>query len=90
MATEKNVTPEMVLACPMAQNDAEAATVRDYLKALLRGVWNEGEGFNGKRPFGNSSWEYEVFSALAKGKLISRADSTRRGYALVNEAIDSL
>jgi hypothetical protein len=59
-----------ILDCPMGQNDAEAATVRDYLKALLRELWASGEGFSGKRPFGNSGWEYEVYTALVKADLV--------------------
>lgn len=41
-------------------------TVREYFKELLTELWTEKEGFSGKRPFGNSCWEYEVHTALAK------------------------
>jgi len=27
-------------------------------------VRDEGEGFSGKRPFGNSGWEYDIYAAL--------------------------
>ena len=27
-------------------------------------MWVQGEGFDGKRPFGNSGWETEVYAAL--------------------------
>jgi hypothetical protein len=61
-------TPEAVLALPMERNDAGAATVREYLVALAAGVWTVGEGFSGKRPFGNSGWHTEIHQALgAKG-----------------------
>jgi hypothetical protein len=63
-------TSEQVLACPMRKNDADAVTVGDYLIKLLALVWQDGEGFDGKRPFGNSSWEYEIFEALADAGLI--------------------
>jgi hypothetical protein len=43
-----------------------ADTVRDYLHKILRMVWQDGESFDGKRPFGNSSWEYELYSPLVK------------------------
>jgi len=33
-------------------------TIRDYFYTLLTAVWNEGESFSGKRPFGNGGWEY--------------------------------
>ena len=42
----------------------ENITVRDYLRILLLTLWDEGEGFSGKRPFGNSGWEYELYDAL--------------------------
>lgn len=48
-----------ILDILMGENDAGALTVRDYLKALLRRLWLEQEGFSGKRPFGNSGWEDE-------------------------------
>lgn len=60
------MTPREILDLPMQENDADAATVRDYLKALLRAVWDEGEGFSGKRPFGNSGWDSELKHALVK------------------------
>jgi len=64
------VTMEQVLDCPMSENDADAKTVRDYLGKLLLTVWIDGEDFDGKRPFGNSSWELEVYAALAENALI--------------------
>lgn len=39
-------------------------TVREYLQILLTRLWREQEGFSGKRPFGNSGWEYELLDAL--------------------------
>lgn len=45
-------------------------TVREYFRELLTTLWGEKEGFSGKRPFGNSGWEYEVHSALAKAGFV--------------------
>ena len=39
-------------------------TVANYFLALLQAVWAQGEGFSGKRPFGNSGWEYNLVSAI--------------------------
>ena len=88
-----------VLDIKMQPNDAEARTVKDYLKALLAQLWEEGEGFSGKRPFGNSGWEYELYVALV-GNGIVRGSLTDDGYveecdvatanALIYEAIYSL
>lgn len=46
-------------------------TVRDYLRTLLETLWNQGEGFSGKRPFGNSGWEYDLYAPLVKGGFVS-------------------
>lgn len=45
-------------------------TVRDYLRILLCTLWEERERFSGKRPFGNSSWEYELYEPLVKSGFI--------------------
>lgn len=45
-------------------------TVRDYLRILLSTLWAEKEGFSGKRPFGNSSWEYDLYEPLVKGGFV--------------------
>lgn len=58
------------LDIPMQENDANASTIRDYLKTLLYMLWNEGEGFSGKRPFGNSGWEYDLYKALVAAEAV--------------------
>ena len=88
-----------VLDLPMFTNDAEAATVRGYLKALLRGLWVKQEGFSSKRPFGNSGWTGELEIALIKaGKIpgsvspegwLEESDSNA-AHKVILEAIDQL
>ena len=51
---------------PMQDNDADAKTVKDYLKKLLLTLWEGQEGFSGKRPFGNSGWDYDLYAPLIK------------------------
>jgi hypothetical protein len=63
-------TGRRVLALPMEENDAGQTTIHGYLVALVDGVWEEREGFSGKRPFGNSGWEWELYAALSHGGLI--------------------
>jgi hypothetical protein len=70
MAGMKTPTPAEVLALPLAANDAGAATVRDYLVSLLALVWRDGECFDGKRPFGNSSWEYELYLPIVAAGMV--------------------
>lgn len=62
--------PAEILALPMQANDAGATTVRGYLIRLLAELWNEGEGFSGKRPFGNSGWEYDLYLPLIKAGVV--------------------
>jgi hypothetical protein len=66
------MSPHDILALPMlCDNDAGAKTVKEYLKALLSAVWSEGEGFSGKRPFGNSGWDHELYDPLIRAGLVS-------------------
>lgn len=66
-------TPEQVLATPMPDNDAAAATVGGFLIKLLATLWQEQEGFSGKRPFGDSGWEYDVYGPLIRAGFIRGA-----------------
>lgn len=62
---ERNsLTPREILALPMDENEAGAATVGGYLARLAAEVVREGEGFSGKRPFGDSGWEYDLYKPL--------------------------
>ncbi len=45
-------------------------TIRDYLRELLIKLWEDGEGFSGKRPFGNSGWEYDLYVPLIKAGVV--------------------
>ncbi|MFI7073495.1 hypothetical protein [Micromonospora sediminicola] len=64
-------TARQVLDLPMPTNDADAPTVRAYLIELLAKVWEEGECFNGKRPFGNSGWDYDLYPPLITAGLVA-------------------
>ena len=46
--------------------DCDATTLREYFRALLITLWKDGEGFSGKRPFGNSGWDSDVYLALVE------------------------
>lgn len=82
-----------VLDLPMGENDANASTVGDYLIKLLLTLWKEGEGFSGKRPFGNSGWEYELYSPLIKAGMVKGEldeDGYIKAYSLIRKTIESL
>lgn len=81
-----------ILSLPMGENDADAETVGDYLVALLLSLWKQGEGFSGKRPFGNSGWEYELYYPLVKagviwGEINEDGDLVSYDFAGANEKI---
>jgi len=59
-----------VLNTPINDADSGATTIREYLVALARIMWVHGEGADGKRPFGNSDWQWNVYAALVKADLI--------------------
>lgn len=62
---------EQVLAAPMDPTDSHgAATVGDYLVNLLAMVWQQADAFSGKRPFGFSSWPFDIYKALGRAGLI--------------------
>jgi hypothetical protein len=93
------ITGAQVLAVSLPENDVDAATIRDYLIALLSTVWREEQDFSGKRAFGNSGWQYDVYTGLANAGLIE-AKFDEDGYlddwdrvaadALVQKAIAAL
>lgn len=94
--TARKLSAADILACPMDDNDAGVDTVRGYLGALLAELWRWGEEFNGKRPFGNSGWDHELFAALAKhGHITGTFDEdgylddvdTDAGHRLIKAAI---
>lgn len=66
-------TDKGLLAALEARSSSDAGddiTVRDYLRTLLTTLWSEGEGFSGKRPFGNSGWEHDIYKPLIAGGFI--------------------
>lgn len=53
-----------------SQDLNKEVTIREYLHALLQTLWRENEGFSGKRPLGNSGWEYELITPLVRAGAI--------------------
>lgn len=56
-------------------------TIRDYLRELLETLWAEGAGFSGKRPFGNSGWEHDLYKPLVQHGFIE-GQLDEEGYLL--------
>jgi hypothetical protein len=49
---------------------SDDATLREYFCELLEALWQEGEGFSGKRPLGDSGWQTNVALGLIKSGVI--------------------
>lgn len=62
-----------ILTIPMQprKNDAKAKTIGEYLSKLLCKLLVQKYQFDGKRPFGNGQWNYELYAALIKAKVIN-------------------
>lgn len=78
-------TGAQILAVPLPTNDADAETVRDYLVALVREVWRYEECFDGKRPFGNSGWQSEVYDGLTAAGLDDSDATVMRAIEALGE-----
>lgn len=55
------------LAVPFTHPDAPGThTIGEYLAELLNLLLEEGEGFDPKRPFGNSGWQDDIEETLTQ------------------------
>lgn len=77
------MTPKEILNLKFYCGDHDRIlTIREYFVELLRSLWNEGEGFSAKRPFGNSGWERNLYKPLIANKLIKGKLDSEDGYIL--------
>lgn len=69
-----------VLALKFKCDDlARTLTIREWLIELLATLWAEEESFSGKRPFGNSGWQWDVAPVLIKNKVV-KGELDEDGY----------
>lgn len=77
----------------------EDMTIREFLQRLLLTLFEEQDGFSGKRPFGNSCWDGDIIVCLIQNKIISGkvdGDNYLEDYKydeywkVISEAIKSL
>lgn len=85
----KPIDFKKILDLPMATNDADASTIREYIVNLAMRCWQEGEQFSGKRPFGNSGWERELLEPLITHGYIHE-DDEYNGRRIIDNAIKEL
>lgn len=65
----------------IVDGDLGKVPLRYYLGKLLYTLWCDGEGFSGKRPFGNSGWDYDIAYALCAGGFVPNAEWRTYSYA---------
>lgn len=74
-------------------------SIRGYLKKLLTTLWYEQDGFSGKRPLGDSGWDWELYKPLIEAGYIAgildgdgyiEDCDESAGWDLIQEAIDAL
>ena len=62
---------EEILSLKINSDDFDSElTIRGYLESLLTELWAKGESFSGKRPFGNSGWEYDIYKPLIEAGVV--------------------
>jgi len=68
----------------------DPVTVRAYLAEFLVALFEQGESFSGKRPFGNSGWENEILVPLVRqGAIKGRIHEYKEeGYGESYEVFD--
>lgn len=54
-------------------------TVRGFLHSLLSTLWDEKDGFSGKRPFGDSDWQWDLLKPLAAAGFINLGEADSNG-----------
>jgi hypothetical protein len=72
MSKTEFTTEEIAKAATViVDGDHGEMSLTEYLKTLLGTLWEEAEGFSGKRPFGNGGWQFDVYVALIKAGLVA-------------------
>ena len=69
------MTPKEILDLPLTDNlegqGLGEQTIRGYLINLLYTLWDDGEEFSGKRPLGDSGWQYDLIITLVRNRAIA-------------------
>lgn len=89
---------QVILNAPFDEPDSGAKNLRQYFKALLKTLFEEEEGFSGKRPFGNSGWTWDLAAQLIQAGVLYGTYSDEDGPEfsqqefdhLINDAIEAL
>lgn len=69
--TETRMKAREILAVELGENPSGRKTIGGYLHELMVQCWHRGSSFDGKRPFGSSSWEFDLYAALGRAGMVS-------------------
>jgi hypothetical protein len=84
------MTHKQILKIKFRSDDlSKTLTIEGYLKELLHTLFIEGDGFSGKRPFGNSGWEHDLELALINNKIIN-GTLDEDGFISSSDGIDDI
>lgn len=65
------MTRDEILELPVRRHDLGASlSMRQYFERLFTKLWDDPNHFNGKRPYGNSGWKWDVYVTLIKHGVI--------------------
>jgi len=81
------------LDLPCTISGVPFGSLREFFITCLEQLWVLEESFSGKRPLGNSGWQWGVYEALQEGGFISDAedlDERRKADQIIVEAIKGL
>lgn len=84
------MTENKILQAKMVECELEDATIGEYLVNMLVSLWEEGETFSGKRPLGDSGWQYRVRESIRQSGLVAPECGESDIDELVIDAIYSL
>lgn len=72
------MTNKQILDLQFESRDLEQViTIREFFKKLLTTLFEQGETFNGKRPFGNSGWDWDLKICLCQNSIIEATYSEK-------------
>lgn len=76
---------QKILNIKFKSNDLDRTlTIREFFIELLTELWEQEEGFSGKRPFGNGGWKRDVEKALIKAGVIENEDTKDFNKIILN------
>lgn len=66
------MSDQELLALTFSSGDLnKSVSIREFMQELLLTLWDEQEGFSGKRPFGNSGWTGDMEACLIKAGVVT-------------------